>query len=166
MGLPQWILLAVAVQRLAELAYARRNTRRLLAAGGIEHGAGHYPLFIVLHGGWLLALFVLTPAEASVSWSLLGLFVVLQMARLWVIGSLGPAWTTRIIVRPDSRLVRRGPYRWMRHPNYAIVAVEIVVLPLAFGEWAVALVAGLANAALLRHRIGKEEAALAAVRSG
>lgn len=165
MGLPQWIVLAVALQRLAELAYARRNTRRLLGAGGIEYGAGHYPLFILLHGGWLLAIFLLTPADAPVSWPLLGLFLALQLARLWVLGSLGPAWTTRIIVRPGTPLVRHGPYRWMRHPNYAIVAVEVVVLPLAFGEWAIALIAGFANLVLLRHRIGREEAALAAVES-
>lgn len=166
MGLPQWIILAVALQRLAELVYARRNTRHLLAAGGVESGAGHYPLFILLHGGWLLALFLLIPADAAISWWLLGLFIALQAARLWVIASLGRSWTTRIIVRPNAPLVRHGPYRWMRHPNYAIVAVEIIILPLAFGEWAIALIAGLANAALLRHRIGREEAALAAARSG
>ncbi len=161
MGLAQIVILLVALQRLAELGYARRNARRLLAAGGVEHGAGHYPLFVALHGAWLAALFVLVPAEAPADWGLLGLYGLLQLGRLWVIASLGGRWTTRVIVVPGAPLVTRGPYRFLRHPNYLVVALEIPVLPLAFGAWQIALGFGLANLALLAHRIRVEERALA-----
>jgi len=160
-GLAQIVTLLVALQRLAELGYARRNARRLLAAGGVEHGAGHYPLFVALHGAWLAALFVLVPAEAPADWGLLGLYGLLQLGRLWVIASLGGRWTTRVIVVPGAPLVTRGPYRFLRHPNYLVVALEIPVLPLAFGAWQIALGFGLANLALLAHRIRVEERALA-----
>ena len=160
-GLPQGIILLVAVQRLGELVLAARNTRRLIAAGGREVGAGHYPLFPLLHGGWLIALFLLVPAATSPSWPLLALFLLLQGARIWVIASLGSYWTTRIITVPGAPLVRRGPYRWVRHPNYIIVAGEIAVLPLAFGAYGTALVFTVLNAALLAHRIRAEDAALA-----
>ncbi|MCH8809749.1 MAG: hypothetical protein IIA68_09800 [Proteobacteria bacterium] len=161
MGLAQIVTLLVALQRLAELGYARRNARRLLAAGGVEHGAGHYPLFVALHGAWLAALFVLVPAEAPADWGLLGLYGLLQLGRLWVIASLGGRWTTRVIVVPGAPLVTRGPYRFLRHPNYLVVALEIPVLPLAFGAWQIALGFGLANLALLAQRIRIEERALA-----
>ena len=161
MGLAQIVTLLVALQRLAELGYARRNARRLLAAGGVEHGAGHYPLFVALHGAWLAALFVLVPAEAPADWGLLGLYGLLQLGRLWAIASLGGRWTTRVIVVPGAPLVTRGPYRFLRHPNYLVVALEIPVLPLAFGTWQIALGFALANLALLAHRIRVEERALA-----
>ena len=164
MGLPQIVVLLVAVQRLAELAVARRNTARLMAAGGYEIGAGHYPLFVVLHGTWLTALLVLVPADAPVSWPLLGLFLALQLGRLWIIRSLGGRWTTRIIVCPHAPLVRRGPYRFLRHPNYVLVAAEIAVLPMAFGAWQIALSFSALNFALLAWRIRVEEQALAALR--
>ncbi len=153
--------LLVAVQRLLEMAYAQRNARRLLAEGGVEFGARHYPLFILLHGGWLAALFLLVPEEAPVSWPLLGLYLLLQVGRYWVIASLGRFWTTRVITLPGTALVRRGPYRWFRHPNYLVLAAEVAVLPLAFGAWQIALVFSLANAALLAQRIRVENAALA-----
>ncbi len=161
MGLAQIVTLLVALQRLAEVGYARRNARRLLAAGGVEHGAGHYSLFVALHGAWLVALFVLVPAEAPADWGLLGLYGLLQLGRLWVIASLGGRWTTRVIVVPGAPLVTRGPYRFLRHPNYLVVALEIPVLPLAFGAWQIALGFGLANLALLAQRIRIEERALA-----
>lgn len=161
----QWIVLAVALQRLAELAYARRNTRRLLAEGGIEVGAGHYPLLVALHAAWLAALFLLVPATAPVSWPLLAAFVALQVARLWIVASLGRFWTTRIVTLPAAPLVARGPYRLCRHPNYAVVAAEIAILPLAFGAWAIALAFSILNAAVLAWRIRQEAAALAPRRS-
>ncbi|MFQ5773613.1 MAG: isoprenylcysteine carboxyl methyltransferase family protein [Kiloniellaceae bacterium] len=166
MSLPQAVVLLVALQRLAELAYARRNTKRLRAAGGIEAGAGHYPLFVLLHGSWLAALFFLIPRAATANWWLLGLYLLLQAGRLWVIASLGPRWTTRIIVPPGAPLVRRGPYRFLRHPNYLIVAAEIAVLPLAFGAWELALVFTALNIPLLAYRIRVEERALAPRRRG
>ncbi len=160
-GLPQIVVLLVAVQRLGEMAYARRNTQRLLAAGGIEHGAGHYPLIVALHGGWLAALFALVPADAPPSWGLLAGYGLLQLGRFWVIVSLGGRWTTRVIALPGAPRVRRGPYRFLRHPNYLVVALEIPLLPLAFGAWQMALGFGLANLALLAHRIRVENRALA-----
>ncbi len=160
-GVPQIVALLVAAQRLGELAYARRNTRRLMAAGGVEHGARHYPLIVALHGGWLAALFALVPPEAPPDWRLLGGYGLLQLARLWIVVSLGDRWTTRVIALPGAPRVRRGPYRFLRHPNYLVVAVEIPLLPLAFGAWQIALGFGLANLALLAHRIRIEERALA-----
>lgn len=158
------VLAFVVVQRLAELAYARRNEKRLLARGGRETGAGHYPLFILLHGGWLVALALTVPAEQPANWLWLGLFGLLQFGRLWVIVSLGPYWTTRIISVPDAPLVRSGPYRWLRHPNYLIVACEIAVLPLAFDALRLALGFSILNALLLWYRIQVEDNALAARR--
>lgn len=157
-----WIVLGlVAGQRLAELAYARRNTRRLLAAGGEERGARHYPLLVGLHALWLVSLAVFVPADQAPSWWLLGIFALLQVLRLWVLASLGPFWTTRVITLPGAPLVRRGPYRWFRHPNYLVVAAEILVLPLAFGAWEIAVIFSLANAAVLAQRVRVEERALA-----
>jgi methyltransferase len=160
-SLCHWLVLLVSLQRLAEVAWSRRNEQRLLAAGGIEVGAAHYPLFFVLHGSWLAALWLLVPANAPVIWPLLVLFALLQAARLWVITSLGRYWTTRIITVPGAPLVRRGPYRWLKHPNYFVVAGEIAVLPLAFGAWEIALLFSTLNALLLWHRIRVEEQALA-----
>lgn len=156
------VLGLVVLQRLAELALARHNTRRLLAQGAREIGAGHYGLFILLHGSWLLALVLFVPWTAAPSWPLLAVFLVLQALRVWVVVSLGRFWTTRIITLDGAPLVRRGPYRWLRHPNYWVVAGEIAVLPLAFGAWLVALVWSALNALLLYHRIRMENAALGA----
>lgn len=155
-----WVLLFVVVQRLAELAWAARNTRRLLARGAVEIGRRHYPLFVLLHASWLVAIAITVPADTEPDWSLLGVFALLQLLRVWVVATLGPYWTTRIITLADAPLVRHGPFRLMRHPNYAVVVAEIAVLPLAFGAWPVALVWSLANALLLRHRIQVENEAL------
>ncbi|HVJ53094.1 MAG TPA: isoprenylcysteine carboxylmethyltransferase family protein [Aliidongia sp.] len=155
------ILLLVAAQRLAELAYAQRNTRRLLAEGAVEIAPGHYPLFILLHGSWLVAMLLLVPSGAPINVPLLVLFVVLQLMRVWVVGTLGRFWTTRIITLPGAPLVARGPYRFVRHPNYLVVIGEIAVLPLVFGAWQIALVYSVLNLALLAWRIRAENAALA-----
>ena len=157
------ILAAVTLQRLGELALAQRNTRRLLAEGGREAGAGHYPLIVLLHAAWLAGLWLLAwDRPADLVW--LALFVGLQAARVWVIASLGGRWTTRIIVLPQAPLVSRGPYRFLRHPNYVVVAAEIAVLPLVFHLYAYAAVFFLLNAAVLTLRIRTEEAALHPVR--
>ena len=160
-GAAQWLVLAAALLRLVELAYADRNTRRLLARGGQEVGARHYPLLVVLHAAWLGAIFLAVPADTPPSLPLAVLFAALLGARLWTLWSLGPYWTTRVITLPDAPLVRRGPYRYLRHPNYVIVAGEIAVLPLIFGAWRIALLFSVLNAALLWHRIRVEEQALA-----
>lgn len=158
----QIIVVLVALQRLAELALARRNTASLRAAGGIEVGARHYPLLVALHAAWLAAVAIVAwTTPGPVSWPWMGAFLLLQAGRLWVIATLGARWTTRVIVLPGAALVRRGPYRFLAHPNYAIVAAEIAVLPLAFGAWWIALIFSLLNAALLIHRIRVEDRALA-----
>ena len=154
----------VALQRLGELVYARRNSRRLLARGGVEVGAGHYPFLVLLHGAWLIALAVAVPRDAPVDVALLAVFLALQGGRLWVMKSLGRYWTTRIITVPGAPVVTSGPYRFLRHPNYWVVAGEIAVLPLVFGAWEIAALFSLANLALLRHRIRIEDQALAARR--
>ena len=161
MSFPQIILILVAFQRLAELIYAKRNSKRLLAAGAVEVGARHYPLFVLLHGGWLAALFILIPGDATIDWWLIGLFVLLQAGRIWVIATLGRFWTTRIITQADAPLVTQGPYRFYSHPNYAIVLAEIAVLPLAFGAWEIAALFSILNLALLAWRIHVETTALA-----
>jgi methyltransferase len=157
-----WIVIAlVAVQRIAELVIANRNTKALLARGAREEGRGQYPFIVALHLLWLVALIVFVPPGAPPDWYWLGLFIVLQVLRVWVIASLGRFWTTRIITLPEVPLVRRGPYRFLRHPNYLVVALEIPTLPLAFGAWPIAAVFGLANLALLTWRIALEDRALA-----
>ena len=159
------ILLLVAAQRLIEVVYAERNTRALLARGAVEVGRAHYPLIVVLHAAWLTAIVLLLPADAVIHWWALALFIALQLARVWVLLTLGPFWTTRIITLDAAPLVRRGPYRFVRHPNYLVVAGEIAALPLAFGEVGVAIVFTLLNAAMLAWRIRQEDQALAARRA-
>jgi methyltransferase len=157
-----WLVLGLVVlQRLGELAYCRRNARRLLAAGALEVGAGHYPLIVAVHVAWLLSLIWLVPATTAPNWGLLAMFLALQGARLWVMASLGRLWTTRILTLPGAPLVRRGPYRWLRHPNYAVVVGEIALLPLAFGATDIALVFSVLNGLVLAHRVRVEDAALA-----
>lgn len=155
------VVALVALERLAELWHARRNTRALLEAGGVEVGGGHYPLIVALHAAWLLAILLTVPSGAAVSVPLLAAFAVLQGLRLWVLMSLGRFWTTRVITLPGAPLVRRGPYRYLRHPNYLVVAAEIAVLPLAFGAWGVAAVFSALNGAVLAWRISLEDQALA-----
>ena len=159
------ILLLVAAQRLIEVVYAERNTRALLARGAVEVGRAHYPLIVVLHAAWLTAIVLLLPPDAVIHWWALALFIALQLARVWVLLTLGPFWTTRIITLDAAPLVRRGPYRFVRHPNYLVVAGEIAALPLAFGEVGVAIVFTLLNAAMLAWRIRQEDQALAARRA-
>ena len=134
---------------------------RLLARGAVEVGRAHYPLIVLLHAAWLAAIVFFLPRDATIHWIALAVFVLLQLARVWVIATLGPYWTTRIITLQGAPLVRAGPYRFVRHPNYLVVAGEIAVLPLAFGEVPVAIVFTVLNAAVLAWRIRQEDAALA-----
>lgn len=154
------ILAYVTLERLAELALARRNTQRLLAQGGREHGRGHYTLIFAVHAAWIITLWLLA-SRSQVDMFWLAMFVVLQLARFWIIATLGPRWTTRIIVVPDAALVKEGPYRFLNHPNYWVVAGEIAVLPLVFGLPWLALVFTILNAAVLWVRIREENRALA-----
>jgi methyltransferase len=153
------ILALVTLQRLAELVLAKRNTDALIAEGAHEAAPGHYPLIVAVHALWLAALWWLAPGR-PILWPPIGLFVLLQLARLWVLATLGRRWTTRIIVLPGAPLVTAGPFRLVRHPNYLVVIGEIAVLPLAFGLWEVALAFSVANGIVLWIRIGAEERAL------
>jgi methyltransferase len=157
------ILAFVSLQRLVELRLADRNSQRLLADGAREYGADHYVFIVGLHMSWLAALWWWGPGR-PISFPLLIAFVLLQLGRLWVIRSLGERWTTRIIVKPGTPLIRSGPYRWLNHPNYLIVTLEIAVLPLVFGLWQIAVIFSLLNAVILTIRIRAENEALGSLR--
>lgn len=153
------VLALVTLQRLGELVLARRNTRRLLAQGAHEVAPEHYPLIVAMHAAWLAGLWWLG-WDRPVQWPWLLVFLVLQGLRVWVLATLGPRWTTRIIVLPGAPLVAKGPYRVLPHPNYAVVIGEIAALPLAFGLPAFAAAFSLLNAVVLTIRIRVENAAL------
>jgi methyltransferase len=153
------ILGLVTLWRLLELPVARANTRRLIAGGGYEIAPGHYPLIVTLHAAWLASLWLLA-LDRPVHLPLLLLFILVECGRLWVLQTLGRRCTTRIIVVPGEGLVTRGPYRFLNHPNYAVVVTEIALLPLVFGLWQVALIFSLLNAAVLSLRIREENCAL------
>jgi len=157
--LPVVILALVTLQRLGELWLSKRHTKRLLAEGAHEVGASHYPLIVAVHALWLAALWWLALSR-PVDGFWLAVFIVIELTRIWVLASLGRRWTTRIIILPRAPLVRRGPYRWLNHPNYLVVIAEIAVLPLVFGLWQVALIFSAMNAAVLSIRVREENRAL------
>jgi methyltransferase len=149
------ILAFVTAQRVGELVYAQRNEARLRARGAVEHAPEHYWMIVALHGAWLGGLWLMA-AGRPISPAWLVAFMVLQALRLWVLATLGERWTTRIIVVPEAPLIADGPYRFMRHPNYAIVFAEVLVLPFAFGHYAYGIAFALANAGVLAIRIRAE----------
>ena len=155
------LLAFLTVQRLAELWWAKANERRLFAAGGVEYGRNHLLLIVVLHAAWMVGLWILG-YDRPVGPLFFALFVILQTMRIWVLITLKRRWTIRIIVLPGERLVARGPYRFLRHPNYAVVAGEIAIVPLSLGLPIYGLVFTILNAAVLAIRIPAENAALAA----
>jgi methyltransferase len=157
------VLTLVTLQRLGELILARANTARLLARGATEIAAGHYPMLVAMHTAWLISLWI-WGRDQSVDRFALAIFVVLQGLRVWVLATLGPRWTTRIIVLPGEALVSSGPYRFLSHPNYVVVAAEIAVLPLALHLPWVALIFSILNALVLVIRIRAEARSLAAQR--
>jgi methyltransferase len=156
------ILVLVTLQRLGELVIARANTRKLLGRGAIEVGANHYPLVVLVHAAWLIALWI-WGRDQDVNLVALAAFAVLQGLRLWVLATLGSRWTTRIIVLPGEPLVASGPYRYLSHPNYAVVAGEIALLPLALHLPLLALVFTALNAAVLVIRVRAEARGLSVV---
>jgi methyltransferase len=161
--LAELILAAVTLQRAGELVISRHNTTRLMARGAVEVAPGHYPLIVAVHAAWLISLW-LFGRDQPVNLALLAGYLVLQGLRVWVLWTLGPRWTTRIIVLPEQPLVAAGPYRFLSHPNYAVVAGEIAVLPLALGLPLLAGVFTVLNAAVLAIRMSAENRALAASR--
>ena len=157
-------VMMVAVQRLLELRYSQRNERRLRSLGAVERGAGHYPAMVALHALWLVSTLVeglLRGPEIPVWYPVpLAAFLLVQPLRYWAILSLGENWNVRILVVPERKLVRSGPYRYFPHPNYVVVTVEVLTFPLIFGAWVTALVFSILNAAFLYVRIRSEERAL------
>jgi methyltransferase len=154
------LLAFVTVQRVGELIQASRNTRTLKAQGGIEYGQGHYPLIVVLHASWLVAVAIGIHRDPGVRAFPLICFALLQALRVWVLATLGRYWTTRVITIPGAPLVHRGPYRFLSHPNYLVVVGEIALLPLVFGQITNAILFSVLNAAALAWRIHIEDAAL------
>ena len=167
------LVLATGVERLIELVISKRNAAHSFARGGVEHGKGHFPFMVVLHTGLLLAciaevVLLDRPFIGALGWPMLVIALLCQAGRFWVIASLGRQWNTRVIVVPGAERVRRGPYRfaWLRHPNYWIVAIEGIALPLVHSAYLTALVFTVLNAVLLlAFRIPAENRALAALRA-
>jgi len=157
------LLVAVTLERVAELIVSTRHAAAMLARGGKEHGAGHYPVMVALHTALLVGCLVEVlvadrPFIPVLGWTMLVVVAVSQALRWWCIATLGEQWNTRVIVSLTMPLVARGPYRWLRHPNYV---AEGLALPLVHTAWVTALVFTVANAALLTVRIRVENAALA-----
>jgi methyltransferase len=159
------LLLLFAAERCFELVLSTRNARLARASGGVESGRGHYPLMALLHAALLVAcaaevVFLHRPFPGPLGWICLGLVLGAQALRYWAVATLGERWNTRVIVIPGAAPVTGGPYRWVRHPNYVAVVVEVAALPLVHGAWLTAAVFSAANALLLRIRIRAEEQAL------
>jgi methyltransferase len=158
------VVTALAAQRIGELAWSKRNERRLVARGAVEHGRSHYPAMVTLHVGWLASMLVEagrpSRVPASVRLASLGAFVAVQPLRYWAIASLGDRWSTRVLVPPGEAPVATGPYRYVAHPNYVAVVVELAAAPLALGAWRSAAWASAVNAAVLRTRVSVERDAL------
>ena len=160
-----FVLTIVIAQRLSELVLARRNYRWAMHHGGTEYGADHYWLFVVLHSLWLvcMALECLIRQPSVPTWwpIFLALIVVAQILRYWAITTLGHCWNTRIVIFDQMTRVQSGPYRYLRHPNYVAVVLEIAAIPALVGAWYTALLFSIANGILLLlFRIPAEERAL------
>lgn len=162
------LLVAVALERLAELVVARRNLAWSRERGGVEFGAGHYPVMVVLHTGLLIGCLVEVlalrrPFVPVLGWPMLAVVLAAQGLRWWCISTLGRQWNTRVVVVPGAPRITGGPYRYFSHPNYVAVIAEGIALPLVHSAWITALVFTVLNAALLRTRIHTENAALASL---
>lgn len=159
-GAPQIAAILLLVQRGLEELHSERNTRRLITEGGREAGRDYYPVVAITHLAWIAAIFLLIPPTAPILWSLLALYLLLQVARYWIIASLGRYWTHRIITLDKAPIVRSGPYRFVRHPNYTVTIAETFLLPLVFADAAVAAIFGCVWSAVLYYKILLEDAAL------
>jgi methyltransferase len=159
-GFPQIAALLILLQRGLEELYSARNTKRLIAEGAQEVGRDYYPVVAITHLAWIAAIFMLIPASAQIIWPLLLLYLMLQVVRYWVIATLGRYWTHRIITLEDAPVVNRGPYRWLRHPNYVVTIAETFLLPLVFADAAVAVIFGCVWSAVLYYKMLLEDGAL------
>ncbi len=160
LGAPQIAALLVLAQRGLEELYSMRNTRRLMAEGAHEEGGELYPMVAAIHLGWIAAIGLLVAPDAPIVWPILAGYLVLQAVRYWVIGSLGRYWTHRIITLPGAPVVRRGPYAFIRHPNYAVTIAETALLPLVFGAVAISLIFTVLWIVVIRAKIAAEDRAL------
>jgi methyltransferase len=161
------LVVLIVVERLAELFLSQRNAAESLRRGGVESGESSFPLMVALHVGLLIGCLV-EPAALhrtfipALGWTMIAIVLAANALRWWCIAALGQRWTTRVIVLPGVPLVRTGPYRWFRHPNYFAVVVEGAALPLAGSAWITACVFTVLNAALLTVRVRCEVRAIAA----
>ena len=158
-----FILVFVIIQRLVELLIAKRNEKSMLAKGAYEVGASHYPLMIMLHVSFFISFLVEVMYFKSIFtpyYGLLLVFLLLQLLRVWCLVSLGTFWNTKIIILPGSNVVVKGPYSYIRHPNYLVVCLEILVLPLMFQAYMTAISFTILNLIMLSVRIPIEEKAL------
>ena len=157
-------LLFVISQRLIELLIAKRNERILKAQGGIEFDKNGYRVIVIMHVVFFVSLIcekVFLSRMLNSYWIIFAaLFGVAQFLRYWAIKSLGVYWNTKILVLPNHKLVIAGPYKFLRHPNYLAVIVEIAVIPLIFSCYLTACIFSVINFILLRRRIKIEESAL------
>jgi methyltransferase len=158
-------ILAVGLERLVELVFARRNAAWSIAQGGKEFGRDHYPAMVSMHALLLVSCVVEVwtlhrPFIGWLGWPMVGVVVLSTVVRWWCVAVLGKRWNPRLIVIPDAPLVRRGPYRWLHHPNYTAVVAEVAALPLVHSAWLTAIVFSMANALVLTVRIRAENAAL------
>jgi methyltransferase len=165
MAMWMWILIFFIIcQRLFEMKIAKRNERWMLARGGIRVGEAHYKWFLMLHTLFFISIMLeagLYREETfSLNMILLAVFISAQLARIWCIASLGRFWNTKIIVLPRVALIRKGPYKYVKHPNYIIVAIELFIIPLLFGAYLTAILFPLLHLLLLKIRIPLEERAL------
>jgi methyltransferase len=159
-GLPQLVALLLLVQRGLEELYSQHNTRRLFQQGAYEVGRNYYPLIVAIHLGWIAGLAFLIPHDAAINAPLLIAFLLLQPLRYWIIATLGCYWTHRIITLPRGPIITNGPYRFLRHPNYAVTLAETLLLPLAFGQLALGIIFTVIWAAALGYKIRIEDEAL------
>jgi len=160
-GPPQLAALLILLQRGLEELHSQRNTRRLLQDGGHEVGKEYYPVVVATHLAWIASLALLVPPNAPVYLLPLIAFLLLQPARYWIIGTLGRYWTHRIITLPEAPVVTGGPYRFLNHPNYAVTLAETLLLPLVFGQLALAIIFTAVWAAVLRYKVRLEDEVLA-----
>ncbi len=156
------LMVFIISQRLIELYWANRNTKRLISLGGIEHSPRHYSLIVLLHSSWIVVLLgsLWLTSKIEISAVYFAFFVLLTLFRIWILATLGSFFTTKIISLPGAPLRKTGPYRFFKHPNYVLVVFEIAVVPMIFGFWQIALIWGLANIGILGYRIQQEDLAL------
>ena len=159
LGAPQFAATAILLQRGLEELYSARNTRRLLASGAREAGGDYYSVVAVTHLAWIAGVLLLPP-DSLVIWPLAAAYIALQAVRYWVIASLGSFWTHHIITLDGAPIVIRGPYRWLRHPNYAVTIAETLLLPLVFGAWVFGIILTAVWLAVIRYKIRLEDTAL------